>query len=321
MSYALIFPGQGAQEVGMAHDLYEKYPVIRETFERADSALGFGLSDLIFNGPEEELRKTEFTQPAILTASIAALKALEQEIEKPLNPAFMAGHSLGEYTSLVASNVLSLEDGVRLVRLRGHLMQEAVPLGQGAMAAILGLTAEKVQEICRKSAKQGICQAANFNSPGQIVISGETSAVDHALKLSREAGAKRAIPLKVSAPFHCSLMRGVADQLREAFMDCSWQDPSVPVVANVSAHPVNRVGDIQNALYDQTYSPVLWADSVQYMNGQNVDLFIELGPGKVLSGLVRKCVRKARVANLGKIDEIEKTLTILKGGNQRGDNA
>ena len=321
MSYVLLFPGQGAQEVGMARDLYESFPVAREVFDQADEALGLKISDLIFKGPEEELQKTEFTQPAILTASIAALRVLEQEMGSPLAPDFVAGHSLGEYTALVAAGTLSLEDGVRLVRLRGHLMQEAVPLGEGAMAAILGLSQEQVQEICSQAGTMGVCQAANFNSPGQIVISGQTIPVNRAIELAREAGARRAVPLKVSAPFHCSLMRGVADQLRAAFEDCSWQSPRFPVVCNVSARPVRTVEEVQTALYDQTYSPVLWADSVQFMAEQNVNLYVELGPGKVLSGLVRKCIRSSQVVNLGCLDDIEKTVTSLRGGEQHGDEA
>lgn len=321
MSYVLLFPGQGAQEVGMARDLYESFTVAREVFDRADEALGFKLSDLIFSGPEEELQKTEFTQPAILTASVAALRVLEQKTGAPLAPDFVAGHSLGEYTALVAAGTLSLEDGVRLVRLRGHLMQEAVPLGEGAMAAILGLDPEQVQNICSEAGSFGVCQAANFNSPGQVVISGQTDSVNKAVALAKEAGARRAIPLKVSAPFHCSLMRGVADQLKAAFEDCSWQSPRFPVVCNVSARPVRTVEDIQAALFDQTYSPVLWADSVQFMAEEGVDLFVELGPGKVLSGLVRKCVRGSRTENLGCLDDIEKTLTSLRGGEQHGDEA
>lgn len=321
MSYVLLFPGQGAQEVGMARDLYEAYPEAREVFETSNEALEFDLRSLIFDGPEEELRKTEFTQPAILAASIAAFRVLQKEMGAPLSPSFVAGHSLGEYTALVASGALSLEDGVRLVRLRGHLMQEAVPLGEGAMAAILGLSPEQVTGICHEAEARGVCQAANFNSPGQIVISGQTAAIDRAVELAKEAGARRAIPLKVSAPFHCSLMRDVADRLKEAFDDCHWEAPSVPVIANVSAEPVRTVDAVQDALYHQTYSPVRWTESVEFMSRQGVELFVELGPGKVLSGLVRKCVRGSKVTNLGGCDDIERTIKTLKGGDQSGDQA
>ena len=312
MSYSLIFPGQGSQEVGMGRDIRDAFQSAAEVFRRADDALSFSLSKIIFNGPEEELRRTVYTQPAILVASIAAISVLEELVGKRLQPASLAGHSLGEYTALVASGTISLEDGVRLVHLRGRLMQEAVPEGKGAMAAILGLDAQTVSDICNEVAPLHECQPANFNSPGQIVISGETEFVQKAMRLAKEKGAKKTVPLNVSAPFHSRLMRPVADQLLAAFDRCVWKRPSAPIVSNVRAEPVDDVQDIQDALFHQTYMPVLWEKSVNWMADSGVDTFFEIGPGTVLGALVKKCRKGLTTSPCGTLETLEKSTALLK---------
>ncbi|NLB84155.1 MAG: ACP S-malonyltransferase [Synergistaceae bacterium] len=313
MIYSLIFPGQGSQEVGMGKDLADAYPVAREVFQRVDDALSFPLSGTIFDGPEEELKRTALTQPALLAASIACFEVLKERAGEPLIPHFLAGHSLGEYTALVAGGTLSLEDGARLVHLRGRLMQEAVPEGKGAMAAILGLDPAVVEEICREGAPLGECQPANFNSPGQVVVSGETDFVKGVMGLAKERGAKRVVPLNVSAPFHSRQMRPVADKLLEAFGECSWKNPSAPIVSNAWAEPVSTVEEILRALFDQTFHPVLWCDSVSFMADRGVQGFLEIGPGTVLAGLVKKCRKGLAVRSFGRLEEIESALSFLKG--------
>ena len=305
MKYALLFPGQGSQTVGMGRELCEKSPAARAVFDEADAALGFSLSDIIFNGPEDKLVLTAYTQPAILTMSIAVLRALEEKGIKPA-PAFVAGHSLGEYTALVASGVLSLADGVRLVHKRGSFMQEAVPQGVGAMAAILGLEADSVRAVCEEAAQGEVCEPANFNTPVQTVISGHARAVERAVALASERGAKRSVMLKVSAPFHCSLMRPVADKLAVEMDKCRWTAGSAPLIANVSADPVTDVKAIRDGLYAQTYSPVRWVESIERMAAEGVEGFIELGAGKVLSGMVKKIARKASVLNIETFADLDK---------------
>lgn len=313
MIYSLIFPGQGSQEVGMGQDLADAFPVARDVFQRVDEALSFPLSQIIFGGPEEELKRTALTQPALLAASIACFEVLKERAGEPLTPHFLAGHSLGEYTALVAGGALSLEDGARLVHLRGRLMQEAVPEGKGAMAAILGLEPSAVEEICREGAPLGECQPANFNSPGQVVVSGETAFVKGVMALAKERGAKRVVSLNVSAPFHSRQMRPVADKLLEAFGECSWKNPSVPIVSNAWAGPVSTVEEIQRALFDQTFHPVLWCDSVNFMADEGVLRFLEIGPGTVLAGLVKKCRKGLAARSFGGLEEIESALFFLKG--------
>lgn len=313
MKYAVVFPGQGAQEVGMGKKLFERYSSAKEVFERAESALGFGLKEIIFDGPDEELKKTEYAQPAILTMSMAVFRCLEEEGVE-FAPEYVAGHSLGEYTALVASGTLSLEDGVRLVHMRGRLMQEAVPIGKGSMAAIIGLQRETVLSICESASSTGVCQAANFNAPGQIVISGEREAVDRAVAMCKDAGAKRALPLKVSAPFHCSLMRPVADRLMESFKDCSWKDPEWPLVANVSGKTETDVGSIQQALFEQTFMPVLWSDSIEFIISKGVHHFVEAGPGSVLSGLIKRISPEASCISANNHEMINGTIDFLMGG-------
>lgn len=314
MKYAIVFPGQGAQEVGMGRDLFESFVPSRSVFERSDEALGFSLSRIIFAGPDDELKKTEYAQPAILTMSMAVHRCLEEETGVEFAPEFVAGHSLGEYTALVASGTLSLEDGVRLVHLRGKLMQEAVPLGKGSMAAIIGLDRESVISICEEVSSLGVCQAANFNAPGQIVISGEREAVDKAVSMCKDAGAKRALPLKVSAPFHCSLMRPVADRLRESFSRCSWNRPKWPLIANVSAGLVSDVESIQEALFLQTFMPVLWSGSIELMISRGVRSFLEVGPGSVLSGLIKRISADSRCLSVNDHEGIREVIDFLKGG-------
>ena len=280
MNYSLIFPGQGAQRPGMGKELYDKYETSRSVFEEADDALGFKLSDLIFNGTKEDLMKTAITQPSILTVSIAALRGLESAYGQKLQPYLAAGHSLGEYTSLVATGAISLSDGVRLVHLRGTLMQEAVPIGVGAMAAIVGLNMEEVVGFCRDAAQGEVCEAANINSQEQIVISGHTGAVDRASEAMGATGRAKILPLRVSAPFHCELMRPVGLKLRDEFESISWKTPCCPIVTNAAAKAVQEVGTLKEALYMQTFSPVLWMQSVVEMENKGTEGYIELGDRK-----------------------------------------
>lgn len=315
MAYALLFPGQGAQEVGMGRDLVENFDTAKSVFEIADTALGFSLSRIIFDGPEEELQKTEYTQPAILATGIALAQVLMEDLNVPLLPVFTAGHSLGEYTAHVVAGTFSLEDAVRLVHLRGKYMQEAVPLGEGSMAALLGLDPATAEEICQRSSEGGqVCEAANFNAPGQIVISGHTAAVERAGVLAKASGAKKIIPLKVSAPFHCSLMHPVAQQLEKVFSTVSWHTPRYPIFANVSAKPVSTVEEIQRALLSQTYCPVRWVESIEAMVAAGVDTFLEFGPGNVLSSLVKKIAKSVRTVSLRSTEELRLAVDFLRGG-------
>jgi len=313
MSYALVFPGQGAQEVGMGRVLFDRYPEAREVFKKADEALRYPLSQIIFEGPEEELTRTENAQPAILAVSIATKAVVEKEMGMALNPCLVAGHSLGEYTALVAAGTLTLEDGVRLVHLRGKWMQEAVPVGQGSMAAILGLAPDLVEKACDEAAMGQICSPANFNAPGQVVISGHTEAVSRAVEIARRMGAKKAIPLKVSAPFHCALMEPVADRLYEAFSECAWLPPAYPLVNNVSATVIRSTEEILQALRKQTYSPVRWLESVQEMEKAGIKDFMEIGPGNVLSGLVRKGCKEAATYDTSSLDNLFKLVAAIMG--------
>ena len=314
--YAIVFPGQGAQEVGMGRDFRDAYAVSRGVFEEADEALGFDLSKIIFEGPEDELTKTAVTQPAILVASVAILRAVEHELGREPRPKFYAGHSLGEYTALVADGVLSLGDAARLVRKRGALMQEAVPLGEGAMSAVMGLDMATVSEVCALAAENEVCGPANVNSPGQIVISGSSGAVARAGEMAKERGASRVIPLKVSAPFHCALMRPVADKLMEAFAVCEWHEPKVPIMANADAKAKESADAIKAALYEQTYKPVLWADCVLSMAGAGARRFVEFGPGNVLSGLIKRTAKGVPALSVNKTADIGKTVDFLNGAAQ-----
>lgn len=293
---AYVFPGQGAQSAGMGRELAENFAVARQVFEEADEALGFALSRLCFQGPAEELQLTENTQPAILTVSVAALRVAQSE-GLP-TPDFVAGHSLGEYSALVAAGALDFADAVRTVRLRGRFMQEAVPVGVGAMAAILGASLEAVEEACREAANGEVCAPANINSPAQVVIAGHAGAVERAIELLRARGVRRAVRLAVSAPFHCELMRPAADKLARALEQVEFRDLDVPLVTNVEASIIRRGTEARAALIKQVASPVRWRESVERLASEGVELFIELGPGKVLSGLIRQTVATARTLNV-----------------------
>lgn len=293
---AYIFPGQGSQYPGMGKDLAEKFPAANQVFEDADEALGFSLRELCFNGPAEQLQLTENTQPAILAASVAALRALETEGFPAAD--FVAGHSLGEYSALVAAGSLSLADAVRTVRARGRYMQEAVPLGAGAMAAILGAELTVVEETCNEAAQGEVCSAANINSPAQVVIAGNVAAVDRAMVLLKERGAKRAIKLNVSAPFHCALMKPAQERLEVDLEKMPFADPHAPVVTNVDATPVRAGDKVRESLVRQVSQTVRWLESVEFLISQGVQTFVEIGPGKVLSGLVRQIDRNVQCVNV-----------------------
>src|SRR5579864_6103771 len=307
-SIALLFPGQGSQSVGMGKDLAEKYPEARRTFEEADEALGYKLSQVCFEGPEDQLRMTEITQPAILTVSIATLRVLETRTPKP---SYVAGHSLGEYSAHVASGTISFADAVRTVRQRGKYMQEAVPVGIGTMAAILGMGPDKVSAVCHDAAQGEVCQAANINSPEQIVISGNTAAVERATKLADERGAKKAKLLPVSAPFHCSLMKPAQDRLEADLDKLEMQKPVYPVACNVDAELVNDALRARDTLVRQVTGSVKWDPCVRLLIVKGVETFIEVGPGKVLWGLMRQIDRSKTALNVSDDATLTKTLESL----------
>jgi len=306
---AYIFPGQGSQAVGMGKDLFDNFAVSREVFEEADDALGFSLSEMCFNGTAEDLALTANTQPAILTTSIAAFRAMEAE-GFPL-PDFVAGHSLGEYSALVAAGALSFSDAVRTVRKRGTYMQEAVPVGIGAMAAILGLPLETIEIACEEAAQGEVCSPANINSPSQIVIAGNAEAIDRACELLKERGAKRAIKLNVSAPFHCDLMFPAQERLADDLAEIKFEDLRFPIIENVSANANINADRARDSLIRQVSSPVRWAQSVETMLAEGVETFVEVGAGKVLSGLVRQINRDVRCLNVENTDSLKASLGSL----------
>ncbi|RXZ76996.1 [acyl-carrier-protein] S-malonyltransferase [Paenibacillaceae bacterium] len=300
---AFVFPGQGAQAVGMGKDAYDGLAASKAIIDRADEALGFKLSEIIFEGPDDKLKQTANTQPALLAVSIALLEALKS---KGLKPDYVAGHSLGEYSALVAAEVLSFEDAVRTVRSRGEFMEQAVPSGQGAMAAVLGAERDTLSRLCEDvSAAGSRVELANVNCPGQIVVSGTAAGVAAVVERGKEAGAKRVIPLEVSGPFHSSLMQPAADRLAEVLDAVELGDASVPVVANVTAAPVSEAAAIRKLLTQQVVSPVLWEDSVAYMIAQGVDTFVEIGSGTVLAGLIKKIDRSVAVKSVNSLAAIE----------------
>src|SRR6202140_2015633 len=304
-SIAFLFPGQGSQAVGMGKELSENYEVARRAFEEADEALGYKLSQVCFEGPEEKLKLTEITQPAILTTSVAAFRVLQ---EKGVTPQFVAGHSLGEYSAHVAAGTLTFADAVRTVRNRGKYMQEAVPLGVGAMAAILGMPLDKVIEIASDAAQGEVCQVGNINSPEQIVISGNTGAVTRVIALATERGAKKAVSLPVSAPFHCSLMQPAQDRLANDLAAVRFQNPSCPVICNVDAAPVTTADAARETLIRQVTGTVKWEPSIRLLIDKGASLFIEVGPGKVLWGLMRQIDRSKTCTTVGDEASLQKTL-------------
>ena len=294
--------------MGMGRSLYESAAAARQVFEEADGALSMALASLCFEGPEEELRLTANTQPAILTVSIAALRALE---EGGVRADYVAGHSLGEYSALVAAGCLKFSDALTIVRQRGIFMQEAVPEGEGAMAALLGCDFETVESICREASELGVCSPANINSPSQVVIAGHRSAVERAVRLAKERGARRAVLLSVSAPFHCELMKPAAERLGATLDTVAFSDLNVPLVTNVDAKIITSAREAKEALIRQVASPVLWSRSVELMLAEGVGRFIEVGPGRVLSGLVKQISRECQVLKVEDIGSLEQTLAAL----------
>ncbi|OAI83726.1 ACP S-malonyltransferase [Pseudomonas putida] len=308
-SLAFVFPGQGSQSLGMLAELGAQYPLVIETFREASEALGYDLWALVQQGPEEQLNQTDKTQPAILTASVALWRLWLAE--GGARPAFVSGHSLGEYSALVAAGSLSLADAVRLVERRGQLMQEAVPAGQGAMAAILGLDDADVVAICAEAAQGEVVSAVNFNSPGQVVIAGAKAAVDRAMEGCKARGAKRALPLAVSVPSHCELMRPAAERFAESVNAIEWKAPAIPVVQNVSAAVPADLDALKRDLLEQLYKPVRWVECVQTLAAQGAVQLVECGPGKVLAGLNKRCADGVTTHNLNTPDAFAATRAAL----------
>jgi len=305
---AFLFPGQGSQSTGMGKDVAEKYAVARQTFAEADEALGFSLSKLCFEGPDDQLKLTENTQPAILTVSTAVCRVLK---EKGIVPQYVAGHSLGEYSAHVAAGTMTFADAVRTVRNRGRYMQEAVPAGDGAMAAILGLPLDKVLEVCAEVAQGEVVSPANMNSPDQIVISGAKGPVERFVNVAKERGAKRAVLLQVSAPFHCAMMQPAQDRLAVDLNGLTMSDPAVPVIANVDAEPRTTAGSAREALVRQVTGAVEWNRSMQKMISLGVTHYVEAGPGKVLCGLMRQIDRAQNCVNVGDEESLQKAVALF----------
>lgn len=302
---AYLFPGQASQYAGMGRDLSENFPESRAVFEEADAALGFAVSKLCFEGSEEDLKQTENTQPAIFTVSIAALRAIEK---RGIAPDFVAGHSLGEYSGLVAAGALDFATGVKVLRKRGEFMQEAVPKGEGAMAAIMGLSPSDVAEICKKAADHDVVSPANLNSPEQIVISGNAAAVKRAVEIASQSGAKRAVMLPVSAPFHCALMEPAQKKLEPELRSAAFGALRIPLITNVDAEAIASGEEARDALIRQVTMPVRWLDSIRELIEEGVRIFVEVGPGKVLCGLLRQIDRSVRCFNVEDAASLNSTL-------------
>ncbi|NIC07854.1 ACP S-malonyltransferase [Billgrantia bachuensis] len=307
---ALVFPGQGSQQVGMLRELAERYSVVRTTFEEAADALGYDLWKVVQEGPDEALNATACTQPALLTASVAIWRVW-QELEGP-RPGAMAGHSLGEYSAMVCAGVMGFADGVRLVRLRGEAMQEAVPVGRGGMAAILGLEAATVETACAEAAQNEVVAAVNYNAPGQVVIAGDKSAVERAIALCQQAGAKRAMPLPVSVPSHCALMRPAAERLKTAMAELDMRPPRYTVYQNVDAQAHADVETLRTRLVEQLYQPVRWTSCVEAMEAAGASVFIECGPGKVLTGLGKRIAKGSKGLAVNDPDSLEAALGLAR---------
>ena len=312
MTIAFTFPGQGSQTVGMGRALAEAFPAARLVFEEVDAALGEALSRTIWDGPEDALTLTANAQPALMATSLAAMRALESTgLDLAATAAFVAGHSLGEYSALAAAGSLSIADAARLLRIRGTAMQRAVPAGEGAMAALLGLDLEQAQEIAREAAEGDVCAAANDNAPGQVVVSGSRAAVARAIEIAKARGAKRAILLPVSAPFHCALMAPAADAMAEALAAVTINPPVVPLVCNVLARPITDPAEIRARLVEQVTGAVRWRESVAWMAAAGVDLFIEVGAGAVLTGLAKRIAKDTRAFAVGQPVDVEGFATKL----------
>jgi [acyl-carrier-protein] S-malonyltransferase len=309
MKSAFVFPGQGSQSVGMLAELATEFSVVGDTFKQASDALGYDLWELVSSGPEEQLNQTDRTQPAMLTAGIAVWRVWQSQSD--IKPDFFAGHSLGEYTALVAADAIDFADAVKLVEKRGQFMQQAVPAGEGAMAAILGLDDDVVRELCAQAAATGVVEAVNFNSPGQVVIAGATAAVQQAIALATEKGAKRALQLPVSVPSHCALMKPAAEQLAAALDSIDVRMPSTLVIHNASVTAAQNPAELKSLLAQQLYSPVRWVETVQWFAAQGTDIVVESGPGKVLAGLnkrIDKSLNALPVFDLSTLEKAQQTL-------------